>query len=151
MELKWEKVQAVAKELEPRAYKVTVGTGIRDKNVMWPVVKSKVANNRDVYALLMKSEWRLEVDKDRFMERLQVPLRLCWASSIHSVQGRTLNAVQANLGKVFECGQAYVALSRVADPDKLQIMNFDPSQIRGQADSTVLKFYGFETGDEDDQ
>ncbi|KAE8238029.1 hypothetical protein A4X13_0g8547 [Tilletia indica] len=140
----WSKAEKKAAGTQPVTHTVSVGTGVRDKDVMWPVVKCVTANNRTVLARVMKAEWRLEVDKDRFMERLQVPLRLCWATTIHSVQGRTLNAVQADLRKAFECGQAYVALSRVADPDRLQIVNFDPSQIRGHADHRVLKFYGLD-------
>ena len=48
------------------------------------------------------------------MERTQLPLIPCWASTIYKVQGLSLDAAVIDLGpKVFEDGMAYVALSRV--------------------------------------
>ena len=49
-----------------------------------------------------------------FLERTQFPLRLCYAATIHKVQGLSLDAAVIYLGrKMFSPSMAYVALSRV--------------------------------------
>lgn len=49
-----------------------------------------------------------------------------------------------DLGKVFEKGQAYVALSRATSMDGLEIENFQPSKV--QAHPRVLAWQQFWTG-----
>lgn len=61
----------------------------------------------------------------------QIPLILAWAITIHKSQGITLAQAQIDAGsRIFECGQTYVALSRVKNLDGLYLTAFDPQQIR---------------------
>jgi ATP-dependent DNA helicase PIF1 len=71
----------------------------------------------------------------------QIPLILAWAITIHKSQGSTLQSAEIDLGNdVFECGQTYVALSRVKSLDGLYLTSFDCSKIK--CNPLVKKFYG---------
>ena len=70
----------------------------------------------------------------------QVPLSLAWAMTIHKIQGATLSMAEIDVGGgIFECGQTYVALSRVKDLDGLYLSKFDPTKIKSSL--RVRKFY----------
>ena len=70
----------------------------------------------------------------------QVPLILAWAITIHKSQGATLDAAEIDAGSgIFECGQTYVALSRVKSLDGLYLTSFDPRRIR--INKKVKEFY----------
>jgi ATP-dependent DNA helicase PIF1 len=61
----------------------------------------------------------------------QVPLILAWALTIHKSQGATLDVAEIDVGSgIFECGQTYVALSRVKSLDGLYLTSFDAKRIR---------------------
>ena len=64
------------------------------------------------------------------LQRTQIPLILCWAATVHKVQGLSLDAAVMDLGKdVFEPGMAYVALSRVCTLNGVALLNFEPQKM----------------------
>lgn len=70
----------------------------------------------------------------------QIPLILAWAISIHKSQGSTLELAEIDIGSgIFECGQSYVALSRVKSLEGLYLSSYDPSKI--QINRKVKDFY----------
>ncbi len=70
----------------------------------------------------------------------QVPLILAWALTIHKAQGSTLDMAEVDAGSgIFECGQTYVALSRVKSLEGLYLCSFDAKRVR--INKKVQDFY----------
>lgn len=112
------------------------------KDQLWPLVL--FTNGRAL--LCSPVEFTVEGLKGNLeARRLQIPLALSWAMSIHKSQGQTLSRVKVDLGRTFEKGQgdlgcilhsivahnvctgsAYVAISRATSMEGLEIVNFDP-------------------------
>ena len=67
------------------------------------------------------------------------PVTLAYASTIHKMQGTTVDRMHVSLRSLWEPGQAYVALSRARSGKAITIMGWDPSSIR--ADAAVQQFY----------
>jgi len=70
----------------------------------------------------------------------QIPLALAWAMTIHKIQGATVDMAEMDLGNgIFECGQTYVALSRIKSLHGLYLSAFHAQRIK--ANSKVTEFY----------
>jgi ATP-dependent DNA helicase PIF1 len=70
----------------------------------------------------------------------QIPLILAWALTIHKAQGASLDCAEIDVGNsIFECGQTYVALSRLKSLEGLYLTSFNPSRIR--INKKVKEFY----------
>jgi ATP-dependent DNA helicase PIF1 len=70
----------------------------------------------------------------------QLPIILAWALTIHKAQGATLDVAEIDAGSsIFECGQTYVALSRVKSLEGLYLTSYDVKKIR--VNKKVQDFY----------
>ena len=70
----------------------------------------------------------------------QIPLNYSWAITIHKAQGVSLDKAIIDIGKnIFECGQTYVALSRIKSFDGLYLKNIDLNKIK--INKKVYNFY----------
>jgi len=107
---------------------------------IYPLVRFAIADGTTRDLLCQREPWKIELPNGEVQaSRSQIPLILAWALSIHKAQGQTLERVKVDLRKVFEKGQAYVALSRATNMQGLQVMGFDPSKV--MAHDRVRSFY----------
>ena len=98
----------------------------------------RVKFNNGVHRVMTPHIW--SSDKISSIGVSQIPLILAWALTIHKSQGATLDAAEIDVGSdIFECGQTYVALSRVKSLDGLYLSSFDVSKIR--INPKVTKYY----------
>lgn len=73
------------------------------------------------------------------IKRSQYPLRLAYGITIHKSQGMTFDGLVVNFNRIFDYGQAYVALSRTRSLEGLIIKGFNPNKIK--ANPKVINFY----------
>lgn len=112
------------------------------KNQRYPLVRFLNPDGVTTRDIVVEPEiWEIKDDKTDqvLVSRVQLPLMLAWALSIHKSQGQTLQKVKIDLSRTFENGQAYVALSRAVSRDGLQVMNFRKEKVRAHMD--VIQFY----------
>ncbi|KAL8360809.1 hypothetical protein RB601_007029 [Gaeumannomyces tritici] len=109
-------------------------------NKEYPLVRFHAVDGSPRVLLCVPEEWKSELPTGEVQaSRKQVPLILAWALSIHKAQGQTLERVKVDLGKVFEKGQAYVALSRATSQSGLQVLRFEKHKV--MAHPRVVDFY----------
>lgn len=87
------------------------------------------------------------------VQRVQLPLALAWAVTIHKSQGRTITAVDLDIDGAFAAGQGYVGLSRVSTSKNLQISGKKDKSWEKLlwTDPEVRKFYQWMEKEEERQ
>lgn len=108
-----------------------------------PLIRFFTAKRGFVDSAVGPDVWTIEVNGEVKATRVQVPLTLAWAISIHKSQGMTISALHVDLRNCFADGQAYVALSRGTSLDTMVVEPFDRQVVHADAD--VLRFEGIET------
>ncbi|KKK19908.1 putative mitochondrial DNA helicase (Pif1) [Aspergillus ochraceoroseus] len=131
-------------ERAARARKKLKGLAHKDGGIVvsrkWPLVCFVQPDGTERHLLCQPESWKIELPNGEVQaQRQQVPLILAWALSIHKAQGQTLQRVKVDLGRVFEKGQAYVALSRATSKAGLQVTRFDPRKV--MVHPKVIDFY----------
>ena len=72
--------------------------------------------------------------------RLQLPIKLAWALTVHKSQGMTLSRVLVSAADAFEVGQVYVAISRCVSTEGLWISGGRITDRAVKAHPEVLAF-----------
>lgn len=77
----------------------------------------------------------------RYINRIHFPLTPCWACTVHKLQGISVDSAVISLGpKIFQAGQACVALSRVRKLEGIFIIDLCVQKM--YADPLVVYEYG---------
>eukprot|EP00123_Amoebidium_parasiticum_P010752 comp20295_c0_seq1/m.25474 comp20295_c0_seq1/g.25474 ORF comp20295_c0_seq1/g.25474 comp20295_c0_seq1/m.25474 type:complete len:269 (-) comp20295_c0_seq1:877-1683(-) len=111
-------------------------SGICDWTQSMPKVEFE--NGRE--EVIAPSLFRTEIAGRGICYRMQIPLRLAWALSIHKAQGMSLQNVRINTKGCFENGQVHVALSRACSLAGVELVT-EVNERQIKTDPLVAKFY----------
>jgi ATP-dependent DNA helicase PIF1 len=105
-----------------------------------PLLSVTDTNNPGKMRTVKIDKWTWIPDHPRYLlKRVQIPLILAWAITVHRSQGATLSSARADLKEAFGPGMAYVILSRIKTLSGLYLEGINYSKIK--CDPRVLAFY----------
>lgn len=131
---------AAFRKMREKIHAAVYKNGTAGRGRLYPVVCFQLPDGTVREMIVQPEEWKSELPNGEIQaKRSQIPLILAWALSIHKAQGQTLERVKVDLGRVFEKGQAYVALSRATTQEGLQVTRFDARKV--MVHPKVVTFY----------
>ena len=96
--------------------------------------------NKKIVTLKKHSFAILNADGNEIASATNFPVSLAYATTIHKSQGATLDSMICDLRRLWEPGQAYVALSRLRTGAGLTLVGWDESSV-AMVDPDVVSFY----------
>lgn len=101
-------------------------------------IRVEKENGRDV--TVEKAMFSIQDAEGKVMASvLNFPLTLAYATTIHKSQGATLDELWVDLDRLWEPGHAYVALSRLREPEGLRLLRWNERSF--VIDPQVIQFY----------
>lgn len=114
---------------------------IENSEEKYPIVSMLMSNGMRHKLTIGPIEWRMSMpDGTLISSRIQIPLILAWAITIHKSQGQTIPRLSIDMNGIFEKGQAYVALSRCINPDNMQVLNFKKENIMADKECVIFHY-----------
>lgn len=103
------------------------------------IIKLELLGSKQIYTIQRSNfEW-LNPDGAPVARANNFPISVAYACTIHKAQGASIDRVICDIERVWEAGQAYVALSRARNAYELYIENWKKESIF--ASDEVIDFY----------
>jgi ATP-dependent DNA helicase PIF1 len=112
------------------------------KGIVVEIAPDKITVEKETWrhVTVEKTQFSLQDAEGRTVASvINFPLTLAYATTIHKSQGATLDEIWVDLSRLWEPGQAYVALSRLRTGDGLKLLGWRPQSVI--TDPAVSRFY----------
>lgn len=94
----------------------------------------------DCKVMMRPQHWKVELSSAVHAQVTMIPLVLAYATTIHKAQGMSIDSLEVNLDGSWEYGQAYTALSRARNFDRLRVLGFSNKSVK--VSDEVLAAFG---------